>query len=341
MFLVLAGFYLVFQIFAPYLSAIFLAVVLAILFNPVYLWIKKRVRVPSLSSFLTVLCVLVIILGPVSFFGFLLFQESTDLYTQIVTGGQTAGVLETTTATISNFIEKQIPGSGQFIENYVNVRMYAGQALRWIASHSSDFLSSFARSLLAAFLLVLGLFYCLRDGERLAKQVVDLSPLKDTHDRIILSKIKLAVNSVIRGHLIIAVIQGLLTGLGFAIFGVPSPVIWGFVAAIASFIPSVGTGLVVAPAILFLFLTGNVFQAIGLLVWGIIVIGLVDNLLGPVLIERGIKIHPFLILISVLGGIELFGPVGFIAGPVVLALLVALLEIYPVMVERVANEQKA
>jgi predicted PurR-regulated permease PerM len=131
-----------------------------------------------------------------------------------------------------------------------------------------------------------------------------------------------------------------LSGVGFAIFGVPSPIIWAFVASIASFIPSFGTGLVMIPAVIFLFASGSIPSAIGLAIWGLVVVGLVDNLVGPILINRsGFRIHPLFILISVLGGIEFFGIVGFIAGPVIIGLLFALLEIYPFLVKDKANSQ--
>jgi predicted PurR-regulated permease PerM len=138
----------------------------------------------------------------------------------------------------------------------------------------------------------------------------------------------------VRGHLVIGILQGLVVGFGFFIFGVPSPVIWGVAAAVASLIPMIGTSLVIIPGILILLLAGSLVQAIGLLIWGIFAVGLIDDLLGPYLIERGIKIHPFLILLSALGGIALLGPVGFLAGPVILALLFALLDLYPTIVKQ-------
>jgi predicted PurR-regulated permease PerM len=164
--------------------------------------------------------------------------------------------------------------------------------------------------------------------------------LFDTHDKLILSKISAAVVSVVRGQLMIGLIQGVLTGVGFWIFGVSHPVIWGAVAAVASLIPAIGTSFVNIPAIIFLLATGQLYQGLGLLVWAAVAVGFVDNLVGPYLINRGVKIHPFLVLISVLGGISFFGPIGFIAGPVVLSLLFALLELYPIIMLPVSSESQ-
>ena len=116
--------------------------------------------------------------------------------------------------------------------------------------------------------------------------------------------------------------------VGIWIFGIPNATLWGSIAAIAALIPSVGTSLVVLPGVLYLFLFGERFAALGLMIWGMTAVGLIDNILGPHLMKRGIAIHPFFILLSVLGGLGLFGPVGFLIGPLILALLFALLDIY-------------
>jgi predicted PurR-regulated permease PerM len=137
-----------------------------------------------------------------------------------------------------------------------------------------------------------------------------------------------AVYSIFAGSIIVALVQGILTGIGFTIFGVPNPALWGSIASVAALIPGVGTALVVVPGILYLFFTGSTGYAIGLLVWGILAVSLIDNFLGPILVNRGVKIHPFLILLSVLGGLIFFGPVGFLLGPIILAFLFALLDIY-------------
>ena len=128
-----------------------------------------------------------------------------------------------------------------------------------------------------------------------------------------------------------ALIQGILTAVGFALFGVPNPTLWGSVAAIAALVPSVGTALVLFPAILFLYWSGAALSALGLLLWGATAVGLIDNFLGPKLAGRGMRLHPFLILLSILGGIALFGPIGFLLGPLVLSMLFVLLEIYSVI----------
>lgn len=331
--LIVIGLYLGFKTIEPFISVLFLSAILAIVFYPAH---KKVVGMLGgrewFASAISVFLVFMIVMVPISFLGFLIFTESTELYTQFRSGSESGQVVQTLVTNFQGFIDAYSPYSFE-LRSYINTEQYTSSFVRWIADNSGSFVGSFLTGALAVLLLILALFYAFKDGKRLTKRVIELSPLNDTHDQAILDKIHLAINSVIKGHIIIALIQGTLAGIGFWIFNVPSPAIWGFVAAIASFIPSLGTGLVIAPAVLYLFFVGDVASAIGLVAWGVVVVGLVDNILGPQLIERGVHIHPFLILIFVLGGIQLFGPIGFIAGPVLLSLLFALFEIYPTMID--------
>jgi predicted PurR-regulated permease PerM len=200
--------------------------------------------------------------------------------------------------------------------------------LRWGFTNIDSLFSKAAGFVLGAVVLLFALYFILRDGKSLKRQLVNLSPLPDRQDEQIFSKLNSAVHSVVWGSLAVGLIQGVLTGIGFAIFGVPSPALWGSVAVVAALVPGIGTALVLIPGVVYLFATGSAGMAIGLLIWGAIAVGLIDNFLGPLLINRGVKIHQFLILLSVLGGLSFFGPIGFIAGPLVLSLLFALLEIY-------------
>lgn len=319
-------------IFLPYVGILFLAFVFSVIFDPMY----ERVRTilsgkDTIAALLSTIIVLIIIVGPISFFGTLLLQEASDLYLTIIERG-VSGQVTSTLATLENFLSRLFPGvnvSG--LE--VDIAAFAEKGLAWLLDHLSSFFSGALKIFFGILLMLLALFYFFRDGKKFVASVVAFSPLEDSHDRRIVDRMQVAVNSVVRGHLIIGIVQGTLTGIGFAIFGVPSPVLFGAIAAVASLVPTVGTALVIVPAILFLFFSGGIASAIGLLLWGGVAVGLIDNLLGPKLIERGVKIHPFLILLSALGGVAFFGPIGFLAGPVCLSLLFALLDIYPKVVK--------
>ena len=176
--------------------------------------------------------------------------------------------------------------------------------------------------------MLFALFYLLRDGRKLKNDIVMLSPLADNYDEKIFLKLRQAIRSIVLGSLVVGLVQGILTGIGFYLFGVPNPALWGSFAVIAALIPGIGTSLVIVPGIIYLFFVTSHLQALGMFIWGLVAVGLVDNFLGPMLVNRGVRVHPFLILLSVIGGLAYFGPIGFIAGPLVVALLVALLEIY-------------
>jgi predicted PurR-regulated permease PerM len=323
-------------VFLPYISVIFLAGIFAIIFEPLH---KKFLTAfkgrETIAALFSVLTVLLFILIPITFFGTLLFQESTSVYEKISNNrSEVLNIAKSSIDSFEGFVNRVLPRANLDISESFNLDSAAGAVFGWLSNHLATLFSSVLKGIMGFFLMILALFYLFRDGRKLVKKVTELSPLVDSDDGKIVTKLKTAVNSVIRGQITIALIQGVLTGIGFAIFGVPNPVIWGTVAALASLVPTLGTSLVIAPALIFLFATGHFFQMIGLLIWGIGAVGLIDNFLGPILIERGVKIHPYIILISVLGGIGLFGPIGFIAGPVVLSLLYALLDIYPTLVKQ-------
>lgn len=177
------------------------------------------------------------------------------------------------------------------------------------------------------------MFFLYRDGKKLRAFALKWSPLNDDYDESIIAKIETAVSSVVTGALTTAIVQGVMVGIGFSIFGIPNPVLWGVIATIAALIPLLGTGLITMPAGAWLLLTGHIGAGLGLIVWGLVCVGLIDNVLNPYMMKRGMDVHPFLILLSVFGGLVYFGPVGFLAGPIVLAFFFALMEIYPQIVK--------
>ena len=176
--------------------------------------------------------------------------------------------------------------------------------------YAGQIFSSISSLLLSLFIFFIALYYLLRDGKRVRQMLIELSPLNDREDEGVFDRLELAVNSVIKGNLVIALVQGVLTTIGFMLFGVPNAILWGTVAAVAALIPGIGTGLVFIPAVAFLFFTGANVPAFGLFIWGALGVGLIDNFLGPKLVGSGMKLHPLLVLLSVLGGLMYFGPAG-------------------------------
>ncbi len=324
-----------FFIFKPYIGPIFLAAIIAIVFHPFY---KGLIKIfggkNSLASFVAMFAVLAVILVPAIFIGLALFKEATAFYDHISSGQiGSEGFLNIATRFFEDKINIFAPefsiDLGEYLKNFAS----------WIAGNLDSFFSSFFKILIGLLIMIISLFYFFKDGERIVKRLVAFSPLADSYDEQIMKRVGLAINSIVRGSLIIALTKGFLTALGFAIFGIPSPILWGVVSAFASFIPVVGSSIVIVPAILYLFVTSSYVGAIGFAVWGVALVGLSDNLLSPILMKKGMKIHPFLILLSIFGGLGFFGPIGFIAGPVALSLLFALFAIYPLITKKIIDEK--
>lgn len=312
-----------FFIFEPFLYALILAVIFATVFAPVHKRILSGFRENrGLSALVATAFVLVVIIVPVTFLSTQIFQEATSLYSSLTDNGGAAGLLRITEDVVRGIGIPFLPAGSLELGQYIE------QGLSFLIDHLGTIFSNVAKIMVGIIVLFIALYYLFKDGHELRRSVIALSPLSDVYDETIFRKLELAINSVVRGSISVALVQGVLTAVGLAIFGVPNPVLWGSMATVTALIPGVGTSLVLIPSILFLFFTGAESSAVGLLIWGIVAVGLVDNVLGPKIVGKGAKLHPFLILLSILGGIGLFGPIGFLFGPLALALLFAFLEIY-------------
>jgi predicted PurR-regulated permease PerM len=316
---------LLFFILRPFLFAFVLAVIFSVVFRPLYLKILKYTfQHEGLAAFLTTIIIVILIFTPLVFLSVQILQEAKSLYVSLLDGAGKDHIFNALNGLASKF-HQRFPSSQEFS---IDLDQYLKQGLSWLLNNLGAVFSNFTKMIVTAFLFLISLYYLLKDGLRFRKKIICLSPLKDIDDKKILDKLDLAISSVIKGNFVIAFIQGVLTALGFTIFSVPNAILWGTAAAIAALIPSVGTSLVFVPAVILLFVSGQNFSAFGLLLWGALAVGLIDNFLGPKLIGRGMQLHPLLILLSVLGGIGFFGPIGFILGPIILSLLFALLDIY-------------
>lgn len=322
---------LAFIMFLPYLPTLAVAATLAVVTYPLH---RRIVRLTqgreTIAAFLTLLCIGLLLLVPLTFVGTQVYLEAQDLYVRMVENG------DALTVVITEFVGGYLRQFAPWLS--IDLQNYAGQALNFVVARLGPLFAGSAQTVLHVFLGAIALFYFLKDGPKFLHTLIALSPLPDTEDKDVLHRLEIAVNSIIRGTLIIAVVQGIMSGIGFGIFGVPSPTLWGSLAGLGALVPGVGTAIVILPAVLFLFLSGKTVAAIGLLIWGTVAVGLVDNFLGPFLVGRGVKIHPLVILFAVIGGLGFFGPAGFLLGPLVLSLLYALLDIYRLLLK---NAEKA
>lgn len=325
LFLILAVSVLTFFILKPFLYTLILAAVFAVVFKPLYRRVFEFTKhKEGLSVFLTIVFIIIFVLVPLALLGFQIFQEAKSLYSML---SQNDG-----RDWINGFVGGLVDRAGSVYPDLKNVSLdigkYSKSVLGWLTQNLGSVFSGLASLLLNALVFLMALYYLLKDGRKIKKTILDVSPLTDSDDESIIGKMEMAINSVVKGNISISVIQGIFATIGFFIFGVPSAVLFGSLAAVAALIPGVGTALVVLPAVAYLFLSGGTGVGIGLLIWWVFGVGFIDNFLGPKLVGKGIKVPPLIILLSVLGGMGLFGMVGFIIGPVVMSLLFALVEVY-------------
>lgn len=326
--------YLVFSIFKPYITVLALSMIFAVIFYPLYQKILARIsRHNSLASFLTGVIVVVLVLVPLVFFGIQLSDEVKSLYDNAFRQTEGQGMIYQLTGVANNFLRSFNPlGVNWPVFEAADTESYILNFLAWMRGHVGDIFSGLAKVFVAAFLFFISFFYFLRDGEVIRKNIITLSPFQDDKDEMILHKLKLAIVSIIEGSIFVALIQGILTGIGFFIFGIPSAALWGGVAIVSALIPGVGTSLVLIPGVLYLLFVGQTGMALGLLAWAILFVSLIDNFLGPKLIGKGIHIHPLLVMLAAIGGIAYFGVTGFILGPIVLSFLFTLFDIYKTII---------
>ncbi len=313
------------MLFWPFLMPLALAFMAAIVFRPVNRFLLRHWgNRPSLAAKATVVFVLIVILVPIGLLVNQITVESISFISDVRSGN--TGGFDAMSLKVIEPIQKIFPSWNP------DVRGYLQSIADSMTQNVGGIFSSASSVLLNVFIAIFGLFYMLRDGRAFKKTIVELSPLVDKYDNEIIAKIERAVNSVVRGSMFTSLIKGVLAALGFLIFGVPHPMLWGALTAIVSLLPGIGAGLTIIPAALYLLTLDAVGPAIGLTLWGMTCVGLVDNFVMPQIMGKGSTVHPLLVLLSVVGGIIFFGPIGLFIGPLVVALLSALVEIYKIIV---------
>ncbi len=314
--------YIVWQIIAPFVAPLALAAIIATVCYPLYLRVVRVMprKNKALASFASVILIALTIFLPLGAISYLLFVQAVAFYDS-ASGGTGLGLAGSITS-LEHSVSSFFPGYTIDLAGYIK------QGAGWFASHMGAIFAGTASTVAMLFIMLIALFYMFKDGAEFTERLIRISPLPDSQDQQILDKLSASVRSVVLGTLMVAVIQGILTAVGFTLFGIPQAVLWGSIAALGALVPGVGTSLVFIVAIIFSWLGGAYWVAGGLAVWGVFAVGLIDNFLGPYLMSRGAKLHPFAVLLSVLGGVTLFGPVGFLVGPVALSFFTVLLELY-------------
>lgn len=315
-----------FMLLLDFLQPVFWAAVLAVIFHPVHLRLMKVVGSRrTLAALLNLLVIIVTVIIPAWFIAYAVVNEATLLYTRIQSG-------EIDLSTVVDWARTTLPVVSDFLDGIGVTPEDIDARLSSFALTSSQYIGSFAVStgqnvvrFSVLFLLMLYvLFFFIRDGDELLELLIVALPFGDERERALLSKFAEVSRATVKGTLLIGLIQGALGGTIFWLLGIQGAVFWGVVMVVLSLLPVVGASLVWGPTALLMLATGEYINAAVLVLFGVFIIGLIDNVLRPILIGRDTRMPDYLILLSTLGGLSVFGPSGFVIGPIVAALFLTI-----------------
>ena len=334
--------YLNWLMIMPFIGVLAWATVLVITFHPIHKRILARTGSPSWSALLSSLLLIVTILLPLTLVTLAVVNEASKVTDQ----------LQAMQAQGGDLLSPDSPVTGRYVrwvEQYVSLDQLRSQEavverLRGlsgaIASRTLGFVGGLAGAIVQVAFIMFTMYYLFRDGDRIRQALYSILPLEHSQAHEIFTRTHEVVGASVNGVLIIALIQGALGGLAFWFLGLPSPLLWTVVMTLLSLIPMAGAFIVWVPAAIYLALTGAYVKAGLLVAWGALVIGSADNFLRPKLVGDKTRLHELLIFFSVLGGLQVFGILGLVLGPVVVAITLALLDVFR-QAERPAGETLA
>ena len=319
-------------ILLPFYGAIMWGAIIALLFAPIHRWLLVRLKGrPTLAALMTLLLALLILILPFAVLTAALAQEAARVYQQLQSGELNPslyfqGVFNALPDWLTALLDRV--GLVDFAALQRRLSAALAQGSEFLATQAlgiGQFTFEFVTSLFITLYLA---FFLIRDGEGVARALRDAVPLAPEHKKELVSKFNTVIRATVKGNLLVAVIQGALGGLAFWVLGVGGALLWAALMAFLSLLPSIGAGLVWVPVALYFFVTGAIWQAVALCAWGVLVIGLIDNLLRPVLVGKDTRLPDYVVMITTLGGMVVFGINGFVIGPAIAAMFLAVWHIH-------------
>lgn len=311
---------LLYDVISPYLQPLAWGSILAIFFFPVHIRVRRLVGNRTAAAALTLLFVLVSLVGPMTWLSITLIQEANS-----AVRGMPQGFFDRAADRVEEVAKEAGIPIGDIQEQY-RERIQAGTAL--VASKITDILSTVIHSMFHLLIFLLTMFYLFRDGPRLMQILKDVAPVgEDTRDRMIGEATDM-IQATILSSVVVSMVQGILGGLTFWILGLPSPLVWGLVLGVLAFLPVIGPSLVWAPMGTYMIFNGDPWRGVLLIVLGFVFVSSSDKVLRPILIAGRARLNELLVLVSLLGGLEAFGFIGIILGPVIVATSVGMLKGY-------------
>ncbi len=316
---------LTFFVFEPFLRIIVLAIVLAVSFQPLYEWLVGFFNGgKSIVACFIVVISLIFLIIPILFFGLQIYGQAQDFFSlsQATQGHYIHAIEENVNTVVRHIIPTfsfSVADSGSYISTFV------ANNLKGLLSQTSFI---FFQILFMLFLF----FFFLRDGTKMLHTLFSLSPFEKEQNKEIITSVNATITSVIRGTLFVSLIRFVLIALAFYFLGIPNALLWGSIGGIIGAVPGFGTLFVVVPAFLYLLFYGNLLSAIGMALFGILTSFFIDNLLSVHFFHKGLDVPQIFILLSIIGGIIFFGPLGFIFGPIIFSLFISFVDIYKILV---------
>nr|WP_275973118.1 AI-2E family transporter [Pseudomonas marianensis] len=311
----------------PFYGAVFWAVILAIIFAPLQRWLFQRCgNRRNLTALITLFVSLMVAVLPVILITGLLVQEGASLYRQIESGELDVGsIVGSAKELLPPSLQVQMQRFGLGDIDQIRDRLASGalEGSQFLATKAFSFGQGTFQFVISFFVMLYLLFFLIRDGRELVAKVRRALPLSDTQKRRLFSKFTRVVRATVKGNIVVAATQGFLGGVIFAVLDIPGALLWGVLMAFLSLLPAVGAGIIWTPVAIYFLMKGMIVQGVVLTLYGILVIGLVDNILRPILVGKDTKMPDYVVLISTLGGLALFGLNGFVIGPLIAALFIS------------------
>ncbi len=315
-------------VLSNFIIVLILAYIFATLIKPVQIRIQNifskifilKKASNLFASMLTMILFILIIVTPITIILSKVIVDTQIVYQNVANGGLNFDFVGERVANISNNISPNLN---------INFNKIVESISGFFVNNIGGLFSGTVDLILKTFLFLLAMFYFLKDGKKFKELYLTISPLKEASNDKIFVSIKNSINSIVIGSLTVAVAQGIFTGLGLLVFGVPNPFFFGTLAGFLALVPGVGPSLVWFPAAIYLFFTQpDNFVWLYQILWGVLAVGLIDNFLGPKVMNKGINIHELFILLSIIGGIIIFGPEGLLFGPLILSVFVSIIKVW-------------
>jgi predicted PurR-regulated permease PerM len=318
----------------PFYGTIMWGAIIALLFSPMYRWLLPRVSLRrTLAALLTLAFVVVIVIVPVALIMAALAREAANLFQRLKTGELNPalyfrGVFDALPDWVTSLLDRF--GLIDFDTLQLRLTAALNQGGQVIAAQAFNLGQNSFEFIASVFITLYLAFFLIRDGAQVSGAVMRAIPLASAHKQELLAKFKTVVRATVKGNLLVAAIQGALGGVAFWFLGVTGALLWAVLMAFLSLLPAVGAGLVWVPVAVYFLVTGALWQAVALTAWGVLVIGLIDNLLRPLLVGKDTSMPDYVVMISTLGGMAVFGINGFVLGPAIAAMFMAVWHIQQV-----------